>query len=105
MPTLGICYGMQLMAQHLGGEVESNDVSEYGKTEVAAGESVLFRDLPAEQVVWMSHSDSVVAPPPGRTSPPARRRPRSPGSRTPLAGCTRCSSTPRWCTRRTGRRS
>jgi GMP synthase (glutamine-hydrolysing) len=65
VPTLGICYGMQLMAQHLGGEVESNDVSEYGKTEVVAGESVLFRDLPAEQTVWMSHNDSVVAPPPG----------------------------------------
>ncbi len=67
VPTLGICYGMQLMAQHLGGEVESNDVSEYGKTDVTLAESALFRDLPVEQTVWMSHNDSVVAPPTGAT--------------------------------------
>jgi GMP synthase (glutamine-hydrolysing) len=65
VPTLGICYGMQLMARHLGGEVESNDVSEYGKTDVALRESPLFRDLSVDQVVWMSHRDSVYAPPPG----------------------------------------
>jgi GMP synthase (glutamine-hydrolysing) len=65
VPTLGICYGMQLMARDLGGAVESNDVSEYGKTEMALRESALFRDLPAEQTVWMSHRDSVVAAPPG----------------------------------------
>jgi GMP synthase (glutamine-hydrolysing) len=65
VPTLGICYGMQLMARELGGTVESNDVSEYGKTELVAGESPLFRELPAEQVVWMSHRDSVTSPPPG----------------------------------------
>ena len=46
IPTLGICYGMQLMARDLGGEVESNDVSEYGKAELTAEESSLFRDLP-----------------------------------------------------------
>ena len=67
IPTLGICYGMQLMARELGGTVESNDVSEYGKTDVALGESQLFRDLPAEQVAWMSHNDSVVATPAGAT--------------------------------------
>jgi len=65
IPTLGICYGMQLMARDLGGTVESNDVSEYGKADALLGESPLFRDLPAEQVVWMSHRDSVTAPPPG----------------------------------------
>jgi GMP synthase (glutamine-hydrolysing) len=65
VPTLGICYGMQLMARELGGEVEANDVSEYGKAELAAEESALFRDLPAEQTVWMSHRDSVTAPPKG----------------------------------------
>ncbi len=65
IPTLGICYGMQLMARDLGGTVESNDVSEYGKADAELGESVLFHDLPAEQVVWMSHRDSVTAPPPG----------------------------------------
>ena len=65
IPTLGICYGMQVMARDLGGSVESNDVSEYGKAEAALGESALFHDLPPEQVVWMSHRDSVTAPPPG----------------------------------------
>jgi GMP synthase (glutamine-hydrolysing) len=67
VPTLGICYGMQLMARELGGSVESNDVAEFGKTELEANDSVLFHDLPAEQTVWMSHRDSVVAPPPGAT--------------------------------------
>ena len=67
VPTLGICYGMQLMARELGGSVEFNDVSEFGKTELEAHDSVLFHDLPAEQTVWMSHRDSVVAPPPGAT--------------------------------------
>jgi len=65
IPTLGICYGMQLMALHLGGTVESNDVSEYGKAEAELGESALFHDLPPEQTVWMSHRDSVTAPPAG----------------------------------------
>ena len=65
IPTLGICYGMQLMAQQLGGTVESNDISEYGKAEATFGESALFNDVPAEQAVWMSHRDSVTAPPPG----------------------------------------
>jgi GMP synthase (glutamine-hydrolysing) len=65
VPTLGICYGMQLMARDLGGAVESNDVSEYGKAEAELGQSPLFDDLPAEQTVWMSHRDSVTAPPTG----------------------------------------
>ena len=65
IPTLGICYGMQVMARDLGGEVESNDVSEYGKAEMHFEESALFGDLPDEQTVWMSHRDSVVAAPAG----------------------------------------
>ena len=65
IPTLGICYGMQLMAQQLGGAVQSNGVAEYGKAEAALGESTLFHDLPPEQIVWMSHRDSVTAPPAG----------------------------------------
>src|SRR5262245_33117720 len=65
IPTLGICYGMQLMTRDLGGEVAHTGVSEFGKTELAATESALFRDLPAEQTVWMSHGDSVTAPPAG----------------------------------------
>src|SRR5439155_18824841 len=65
IPTLGICYGMQLMALELGGRVDRTGVSEFGKTELKASESRLFHDLPAEQTVWMSHRDSVVAPPAG----------------------------------------
>jgi GMP synthase (glutamine-hydrolysing) len=64
--TLGICYGMQLMAQELGGAVERTGVSEFGKTEVRAeAESELFAGLPEEQTGWMSHRDSVTAPPAG----------------------------------------
>ncbi len=65
VPTLGICYGMQLMARDLGGAVAATGASEYGKTELEAEESLLFHDLPAEQTVWMSHGDSVTAPPAG----------------------------------------
>ena len=66
VPTLGICYGMQLMARELGGVVESNEVSEFGKADVELRSSgVLFRDLQPDQVVWMSHRDSVTAPPEG----------------------------------------
>ena len=65
VPALGICYGMQLMARDLGGAVERTDASEFGKTELRAEESELFHDLPADQVVWMSHRDSVTAPPRG----------------------------------------
>jgi GMP synthase (glutamine-hydrolysing) len=65
IPTLGICYGMQLMARDLGGEVERTGASEFGKAELEATESELFHDLPPEQTVWMSHRDSVTAPPTG----------------------------------------
>jgi GMP synthase (glutamine-hydrolysing) len=66
VPVLGICYGMQLMAQELGGRVERTGVSEFGRTELRAeAESDLFAELPSEQACWMSHRDSVVAPPAG----------------------------------------
>ena len=68
VPALGICYGMQLMAQDLGGRVERTGVSEFGKTEIradASAESELFKGLPPEQNGWMSHRDSVAAAPTG----------------------------------------
>ncbi len=65
IPTLGICYGMQLMAQDLGGSVDRTGVSEFGKTEVRTYEGALFAGLPEEQTTWMSHRDSVTAPPAG----------------------------------------
>jgi len=64
VPTLGICYGMQLMAQELGGTVERTGVSEFGKTAVRVG-GRLGEGLPEEQTAWMSHRDSVAAPPEG----------------------------------------
>jgi GMP synthase (glutamine-hydrolysing) len=66
VPVLGICYGAQLVAQHLGGEVRRTGAGEYGRTglTVEAG-SPLFAGLPGEQQVWMSHGDSIVAAPPG----------------------------------------
>ncbi len=65
VPTLGICYGMQLMAQDLGGTVERTGISEFGKTEVRVHEGALFAGLAEEQTTWMSHRDSVTAPPTG----------------------------------------
>ena len=68
VPTLGICYGAQLLALELGGKVERTGVSEFGKTELHAEESKLFADLPPDQTCWMSHRDTVTAPPAGATT-------------------------------------
>jgi GMP synthase (glutamine-hydrolysing) len=67
VPTLGICYGMQLMARDLGGAVERTGASEFGKTALRAEPGALFDGLPDELVVWMSHRDSVTAAPEGAT--------------------------------------
>ena len=64
IPVLGVCYGMQLMSQELGGEVRPGERREYGKTEMTVEPgNVLFRDLPDRFVVWMSHGDRVSAIP------------------------------------------
>src|SRR5206468_1773284 len=65
IPTLGICYGAQLMALDLGGRVDRTDASEFGKTDLQVRESSLLKDTPAEQTVWMSHRDTVVEAPEG----------------------------------------
>ncbi len=67
VPTFGICYGFQAMAQALGGEVARTGTSEFGGTplNVVDRESVLFADLPTELSVWMSHGDSVTVAPAG----------------------------------------
>ncbi|WP_009968830.1 glutamine-hydrolyzing GMP synthase [Bacillus subtilis] len=68
IPVLGICYGMQLMTHYLGGKVEAASQREYGKANIRIeGTPDLFRDLPNEQVVWMSHGDLVVEVPEGFT--------------------------------------
>ena len=65
-PVLGICYGQQLMARMLGGDVRKGDKGEYGfaPLEIQA-ESVLFRGITRYQQVWMSHRDQVASTPPG----------------------------------------
>ena len=66
MPLLGICYGVQLMAHHLGGNVVPAEKREYGPATVSiTTEDGLFRGLERQQSVWMSHGDSIVSPPPG----------------------------------------
>ncbi|MFZ4843739.1 glutamine-hydrolyzing GMP synthase [Mycetocola saprophilus] len=66
VPTFGICYGFQVMATALGGEVAKTGSREYGSTAVAIeDEGVLLGDQPAAQTVWMSHGDSVSRAPEG----------------------------------------
>ena len=74
VPVLGICYGMQTMAQQLGGKVESSGKREFGYAEIRArGHSALFKDIEDRQNaeghglldVWMSHGDKVTEMPPG----------------------------------------
>jgi len=69
VPVLGICYGMQLLARELGGTVQSAEVGEYGRSRLTVREpGRLLAGLPAEQPCWMSHRDTVFAPPPGFTA-------------------------------------
>jgi GMP synthase (glutamine-hydrolysing) len=63
VPVLGICYGMQLMAQDLGGKVERAQ-GEFGRAALRL-RGALGKNLPEEQIGWMSHRDSVTAPPAG----------------------------------------
>ena len=66
IPVLGICYGMQLMAFHLGGKVARADKREYGKADIAKDDSsCLFKGLGEVGSVWMSHGDSVMEMPEG----------------------------------------
>ena len=66
IPVLGICYGLQLMAHELGGEVAPSAMREYGPAslQITAGDG-LFRGLEPIQPVWMSHGDQIVRPPTG----------------------------------------
>ena len=67
VPVLGICYGMQWMAQVLGGRVAASGQREYGRTQITlvAQGGDLFSGLGPEQNVWMSHGDRVEQLPPG----------------------------------------
>ncbi len=66
IPILGICYGVQLIAQQLGGTVGRGLRGEYGRAKATrAGDSTLLAGTPDEQDVWMSHFDAVTVPPEG----------------------------------------
>nr|WP_153745544.1 glutamine-hydrolyzing GMP synthase [Microbacterium sp. SYP-A9085] len=80
VPTLGICYGFQVMAQALGGEVANTGLREYGATDATLADAsngdgdggddrggVLLAGTPAQQNVWMSHGDQVSRAPEGFT--------------------------------------
>jgi GMP synthase (glutamine-hydrolysing) len=66
IPTLGICYGFQLMAEALGGTVKQTERAEFGRTAAeVVNPSQLFGSTASQHSVWMSHRDSVVIAPPG----------------------------------------
>ena len=66
VPVLGICYGLQLMARELGGDVVPAQKREYGPASLTiTADDGLFSGLEREQAVWMSHGDSILQPPPG----------------------------------------
>lgn len=66
VPILGICYGMQLMALSLGGEVAAVQIREYGRSDIhVTDDAGLFADTPQEQKAWTSHGDAVMAAPEG----------------------------------------
>ena len=68
VPVLGICYGMQFMAHHLGGEVQAGNQREFGYAQVQTEEGDLTRgieDAPHTLDVWMSHGDKVFRLPQG----------------------------------------
>ncbi|MYI00632.1 MAG: GMP synthase (glutamine-hydrolyzing), partial [Acidimicrobiia bacterium] len=67
IPILGICYGAQLIAAQLGGEVSRTGIGEYGRTAMSVSDpGTLFGpDEDTERPVWMSHFDSISTPPDG----------------------------------------
>ncbi|MGB2756384.1 MAG: glutamine-hydrolyzing GMP synthase [Acidimicrobiia bacterium] len=70
IPVFGICYGAQLIAQQLGGVVKETGAGEYGRTVLTVDPGrtgALLRELPEDQVVWMSHGDAITEAPDGFT--------------------------------------
>lgn len=69
IPVLGICYGMQLTANTLGGEVSHANSREYGNTHLYVDKvDQIFAEIAQETQVWMSHGDYIASPPPGFTT-------------------------------------
>lgn len=67
LPVLGLCYGMQWMAQHFGGKVVRAPGREYGRASVNVNGGRLFRGLGPRETIWMSHGDHIEVPPDGFT--------------------------------------
>lgn len=67
LPLLGICYGAQYIAAHYGGSVHTSNTREYGRAllEIKQPGSLLFRDIPGNCPVWMSHGDTIETLPAG----------------------------------------
>ncbi|MDD5542501.1 MAG: glutamine-hydrolyzing GMP synthase [Acidobacteriia bacterium] len=65
-PVLGICYGLQLMAHELKGEVGKSERREYGRATLEiSSSSPLFKNVQKRSTAWMSHGDHIALPPPG----------------------------------------
>jgi GMP synthase (glutamine-hydrolysing) len=60
-PVLGVCYGAQYMAQHMGGEVQPSSTREYGRANLnfIATDNKLFKNIGHDSQVWMSHGDTI----------------------------------------------
>ena len=65
IPVLGICYGLQLMCEILGGKVTSPEAGEYGRISLSHGTSPLFEGIPQNITTWMSHTNAAIALPEG----------------------------------------
>lgn len=65
MPLLGVCYGAQMLAHFYGGEVGKSNSREYGRAhlEIKDESCAIFRDLPNDSQVWMSHADTILSIP------------------------------------------
>ena len=98
VPVLGICYGAQLMAHVLGGRVAPAATSEYGGTDLCIdrADSPLLADVPPQTTCWMSHTDRIMAVPPGFAV--TAHTPDCPiaAMEDGRESCMRCSSIPRW---------
>ncbi len=66
IPILGICYGHQVIAKHMGGKIEKGKVREYGRAQVEfTSHEGLFAGIKDSEEVWMNHFDQIVEPPEG----------------------------------------
>ncbi|MCA1553609.1 MAG: glutamine-hydrolyzing GMP synthase, partial [Chloroflexi bacterium] len=66
VPVFGVCYGMQLLAHALHGDVRPSTKREYGAAQVSVRQpDALFRDVPPQLHVWMSHGDAIERAPDG----------------------------------------